>query len=38
MGFRIIIIESETTISIKLGNLIIEKEDKNFGFLLMIYR
>ena len=28
MGFRIIIIESETIISIKLGNLIIEKEDK----------
>ena len=28
MGFRILMIESETTISIKLDNLIIEKDDK----------
>ena len=38
MGFRIIMIENETTISIKLENLIIQKEDQNSGFQLMIYQ
>lgn len=28
MGFRIIVIENETSISMKLDNLIIEKDDK----------